>query len=293
VAFRPNWYENERGRGGFSFGAAASWSGLRWIVTLTVGVFLLQWLEQSVLGSHELATWGALRAWWAPVLEDGRYLADGPLTFNPLFPVQLVTYAFLHDGFWHIAFNLLFLWIFGPDLEAWLGRASFLRLYLGGAVVGGLAQWGWWLGSDHPGAVVGASGAVYAVMVLSAFRWPHRTLLVWFVLPVPVWFIVGARVVGDLSDFFNSSAGAVSVLAHLGGTAFAVVWHLQGDVLERFLRRRQRVAVERKSAAEQDTRREMDRILAKIQASGLNSLDGGERAFLERRSQELRDQGRR
>jgi membrane associated rhomboid family serine protease len=295
VAFRPNWYENERGggRGAFSLRGAASWSGMRWIVTLTAAVFVLQILEQAFFRTDHLSAWGALRAWWAEVLPDGRIAASAPLTFNVFFPVQLVSYALLHDDVWHIAFNMLYLWFFGPDLEAWMGRASFLRLYVGGAIVGGLAQWGWWLATGTPGAVVGASGAVYAIMVLSAFRWPHRTLLLWFVLPVPVWLLVGVRVVGDIFAFINPPPHqTVAVLAHLGGAVFAAIWHVRGDALERFLERRKRAAAVRQTEALQDNRREMDRILAKIQASGLNSLDGGERAFLERRSRELRDQGR-
>jgi membrane associated rhomboid family serine protease len=227
-------------------------------------------------------------------------------SFNPFFPVQLVSYALLHRDFWHIFFNLLFLFFFGPELEASLGRRSFLRLYVGGAAAGGLCQWSWYLakgiaplvnlglspvGAD--GSVIGASGAVFAVMVLFALKWPHRTILIWGLLPVPVWAAVGFDVLANVLGFIGSGEGAaVSFLAHLGGAAFALVWFRSGDVLERAAQTR-RLAKAGKARAEADgDRREMDRILAKIQASGLGSLDGREREFLERRSRQLRDQGR-
>jgi membrane associated rhomboid family serine protease len=295
VAFRPNWYESER-RGRSAFGGAGSWSGFRWVFTLNCLVFALQIVEQMLVEQHVLpregllTRFGALRAYWIgpPTLAEPL----GALGFNWLFPVQFVSYALLHDGLKHILLNMFALWVFSPELEAWMGRAAYLRLYILGAAFGGLLQWAWWLGTGSPGSVIGASGAVYAVMVLSALRWPHRTLLIWFILPVPVWLIAGLYVVGDLSSFLNSSAGHVAVLAHLGGAAFALVWHLKGDLLARAADARRRQVSVRQNTERDDDRREMDRILAKIQAHGLTSLDGSERAFLERRSREMRERGR-
>lgn len=285
MAFRPNWYESEPGRGDMGFGRPAGWSGVRWVITVTVAAFLLEMLVPI------LREWGSLKAW-----SDARNMLlpalGGRATFNLLFPVQLVTYGLLHAGFWHLFWNMLFMVFFAPDLEATFGKARFLKVYLGGIVTAGVCQWLWWLVRGEPGFVVGASGGVFTVLVLFALRWPHRVLYVWGVLPVPVWAFVGFMVVGNIAGFLGGNQGTTSFLAHLGGAGFALAWDRLGPALERRASQRRREKALAAFQEEAGDRREMDRILAKIQATGLASLDSRERAFLERRSQQLRDQGR-
>ncbi len=292
MAFRPNWYEDGSRRGG-RLSALSRWSGFRWILTLNLVAFLLQ-LVLPELGAwgQGFTEWLALRAWWP---SDGLMLVEGGHgAFNWLFPVQLVTYAFLHDPteIWHILLNLLYLWFFGPELEADLGKRGFLRMYLGGAVLGGLVQWIWWLARGEPGIVIGASGAVYTVMTLFALKWPHRQILLYFVIPIPIWLLVVFRVASDAVAFRNGTAQDTAVLVHLGGAAFGLLWWRAGSALTAALERRRRSKALREFQEASVDRREMDRILAKIQTSGLGSLDTRERGFLERRSRELRDQGR-
>jgi membrane associated rhomboid family serine protease len=295
LAFRPNWYADwsRRGRG---WAHPSTWSGFRWIFTLNVAAYLLQLLLPSIgLWGHAFEEWLALRAWWPPdgsdLLAQGT-LAHGP--FNWFFPVQSVTYAFLHStgDFTHLGFNMLYLWFFAPELENELGRRGFLRLYLGGAVFGGLLQWAWWLADGDPGVVIGASGAVYTVMTLFALKWPHRQILVYLLFPLPIWILVVIRVGADALTFVRGSAGSVAVLVHLGGAAFGLLWLKAGGALTQVVERRRREKAMRQFQEESGDRREMDRILAKIQATGLGSLDGRERSFLERRSRQLREQGK-
>ncbi|MGQ0551864.1 MAG: rhomboid family intramembrane serine protease [Planctomycetota bacterium] len=283
MAFRPNWYDREpSARGGF--GRPSEWSAFRWILTLTGGVFLLQLLMTAAAPRGGLLeSWGALRALWPSV---------GGGEFNYFFPLQLLSYGLLHADTWHLLWNMLFLYFFGPELEAQLGRGGFLRLYIGGAVFGGLVQWAYWLATGNPGQVIGASGAVYTVMVLFALNWPHRVVLLFMILPVPVWLIAVLRVAFDLEAFVNNRAGSTAVLVHLGGAAFGLIWFKGGDVLSRRLKERRRRKAMAEFQEEAQDRREMDRILAKIQATGLGSLEPRERSFLERRSRELRDGGR-
>jgi membrane associated rhomboid family serine protease len=285
LALRPNWYENNPRSGGYGMAHPGSWSALRWILTLTWAVFLLQ------MAVPQIALYGGLRAWWPerlPML-DGR---PPELSLNLFFPVQLITYALLHADFWHIFWNSLFLFFFAPELEAVYGRAGLFRLYIGGVILAGLAQWIWWLANGEPGLVIGASGGVFTVMVLFALRWPQRTLLIWGVLPVPVWAFVAFEVVGNVAGFLGGNAGTVSFLAHLGGAAYGLLWWKAGDFMDRWIRERKRERAMKEFQDEAVDRREMDRILAKIQSSGLSSLDPREREFLNRRSQQLRDQGR-
>ncbi|MFW6107838.1 MAG: rhomboid family intramembrane serine protease, partial [bacterium] len=90
---------------------------------------------------------------------------------------QFVTYAFLHEVAnalpVHIFFNMLLLWIFGGDVERSLGRKRFLKLYFGGVLAAGLCMI-----PMYGISVLGASGAVFAVMAMYGRLFPYRTLLV-------------------------------------------------------------------------------------------------------------------
>jgi membrane associated rhomboid family serine protease len=260
------------------------WSGFRWIFTLNVLLFLLQavTMRRSELGVESVLDGPlpdalSLRAFWP-------YGA-----FNWFFLPQLLSYAFLHADLMHIGFNMLFLWFFGPEVEATLGRRGFLRLYLGGAIFGGLLQWAWWLWTGEASTVVGASGAVYTIMVWYAMRWPHRQILLMLVIPIPVWLLMVGKVGSDLVNFVQHVEGRTAVVVHLGGAAFGLLWYRAGTVVTAAVERRRRAKAMREFQEEADDRREMDRILAKIQVTGLASLDTRERAFLDRRSREARE----
>lgn len=134
----------------------------------------------------------------------------------------LFTYAFLHAGFLHLAGNMLFLWVFGDNLEDQLGHIPFLIFYLAGGVLAGLAQIVTDAGSFVP--VVGASGAVAAVMGGYLLLFPRARVDVFFffviffkIFPIPAWVVLG---VWFLLQLFNGTASAedsVAYWAHAGG----------------------------------------------------------------------------
>ena len=149
------------------------------------------------------------------------YLASSSrtaLSLNPSLPQQpwlcfeLLTYGFLHDpnSIGHILFNMLFLWMFGRDLEGIYGPAEFLRIYLVAIVVSGLA----WLGISAVagGATLeGASGGVMAIMMLFVLHFPRRTFLFWGILPIPAWALGGLFVLGDLSGMADQTDNVAHV----------------------------------------------------------------------------------
>jgi len=283
LAFRPEWYRDEPRRG-FG-GGVAGWSGIKLLLILNFGVFALQVMSRSAMtapGIDPIAGLFGLRAWTLG--------GAGELGFNLLFPFQLVTYMFVHGDLWHVGFNMLFMWMFGRELEASMGKTGFLRLFFTGGIVGGLAQWGLNLAQADVAPVIGASGAVYSVMALYALRYPRRQIIMFlpFPLPVPVIFLVGFKVAGDIIGLLNHDP-RIAVLAHLGGAAIGLVWHLRGDVIGKAKMSINRKQAEKRTAAESGDRREMDRILRKIQSDGLPSLTTDERAFLDRRSKALRE----
>ena len=295
MAFRPNWYDENPGgspMGNILGGPIRSWTGIRLIVTTCVVFYLLELLLMSLTpqgqGLTLLYEGLGLRSWFLTIGPDG---APGH-SFNYLFPVQLFTYMVLHDptGLSHILWNMLLLWMFGRELEAIMGKAAFLRMFVAGGVFGGLLQWGYNLATGDTAPTIGASGAVYTVMVLYALRWPRRAIILFpFFLPVPAILLVGFKIVGDLMGFLGGG-GYVAHLVHLGGAGMGFLWHLRGDVVGRAVMQAKRHKAQKVAESQAGDRREMDRILGKIQASGLSSLSAGERRFLEKRSKELRQE---
>lgn len=135
----------------------------------------------------------------------------------------LFSSAFIHANFLHIAGNMVFLWVFGPNVEDRFGRIGFLAFYLAGAAAsGGL----WMLFQNAP--VLGASGAIAAVTGAYLVLFPRteiRTFLVFlyigvYRIPAP-WFL-GAQVFFDLAATGLGRSGNVATLAHLGGYAFGI-----------------------------------------------------------------------
>src|SRR6266478_5555407 len=130
----------------------------KWIILINVAVFVLQTFTQR--NEHRLTPYLTLSA---------DELLHGEVW-------RLVTYGFAHAGLMHILFNMLFLWWFGSELEDLYGPREFLAFYLSGVVIAGLAYTGWEISQDINASVLGASGAVTAVMVLFAFHYPSRQI---------------------------------------------------------------------------------------------------------------------
>ena len=141
----------------------------------------------------------------------------------------LLTSQFLHGGWMHILGNMLYLWIFGNNVEDLLGRLPFLLFYLGGGIVAGLAQVAIDPASDVP--LVGASGAIAAVLGAYLVWFPRARVLslvflglFYQLVSIPAIFVLGFWFVLQLLDGVavlgaTSSAGGVAYFAHIGGFA--------------------------------------------------------------------------
>ncbi|MHC4955056.1 MAG: rhomboid family intramembrane serine protease [Planctomycetota bacterium] len=122
------------------------------------------------------------------VLEAGeRTIVDSwVLEFGTLNPLTWVTSAFVHFDWWHVLFNMLFLWAFGFIVEGYVGLQRFVPLYLAMAAAGGALAQILMLGADGGGAA-GASGAVYSLMAIAALWAPRNTLTLF------VWILIFIR----------------------------------------------------------------------------------------------------
>lgn len=136
---------------------------------------------------------------------------------------QVVTYMFLHGSFTHIFFNMLALWMFGGDLERLWGTRRFLIFYFFTGISAGILNILFAPSSQI--TIIGASGAVYAILFAYAYYFPERRIYVYFLFPVPVrifvFFYGGAALLFSLT---SSSGGGIAHIVHLGGLIFAWVF---------------------------------------------------------------------
>ena len=214
------------------------------------------------------------------------------LVFVPRFalfrPWTIVTYMFLHAGLSHIFFNMLGLYFFGPRVEGRIGSRRFVQLYFVSGISGALLS----IAFAPSAAIVGASAAVFGVMLAFAMFWPRDQILIWGIIPVEVRWLVIITTALAIWSGLNGSRGGVADFAHLGGYLGAWIFLKLIDPARRVARFRastigkpatdrlsnwQRVDVARVHEVNRD---ELNRILDKINAGGLGSLSPEERLFL-------------
>lgn len=143
---------------------------------------------------------------------------------------QLGTYMFLHGGFFHILFNMFALWMFGSDLEKSWGSDKFLFYYFLTGIGAGLCDV-----LVHPSATsvtIGASGAVYGLLLAFGMTYPDRPILIYFVIPIKAKYFV--MIIGGIAflSAVGSSGSGISHIAHLGGMIFGYLY-LRGGTLFR------------------------------------------------------------
>ena len=134
-------------------------------------------------------------------------------------PWQLVTYAFLHDpaSLTHILFNMFALYMFGPALEEYWGARRFLGYYFVCVIAAGGTQLvvEHAMGSGEP--TIGASGAIFGILLAFALLFPRARLLLYFAIPVPAWLFVSGYAVLELFFGVTGTQASVAHFAHLGG----------------------------------------------------------------------------
>ena len=190
-----------------------------WLLAINIGVFFVQLTifgERNVFNALGFASAEMPAGWWA-----------------------IGTYMFVHAGLAHLAFNMFALWTFGPRVEAEWGTRGFTAFYLWSGLGGALTH----LILVRSGVLVGASAAIYGVMLAFAMRWPDEEVLVFGIIPMKTkWFVAWMVVINLLLAMASQSGGTgsgIAAIAHLGGLLFAWVY-IKGPGsggIERFRRR--------------------------------------------------------
>jgi membrane associated rhomboid family serine protease len=196
--------------------------GVKWLISANVAIYILQLLfVDSTLAGKPILLWFNLRP--SDVLPHGEIW-------------QLVTYMFLHASITHILFNMLTLWMFGAAVEQTWGTRRFLQFYficgIGAGICVVVANL--IFGTDQ--RTIGASGAIYGVLLAFGMLFPETEILLMFLFPIKAKYAV--MIFGAIA-FLGSlqGGGTVSNLAHLGGMLVGYLY-----IRQQFSSRRSRVA---------------------------------------------------
>ena len=139
---------------------------------------------------------------------------------------QLFTYMFMHGGFMHLLMNMFALWMFGMELENDWGSRKFLAYYLACGIGAGLSNL--FVGPlfGPAGPTVGASGAIYGVLLAFGMLYPDRPIFVYFLLPIRARYFVIFYILMEVYAGVAGSPDGVAHFAHLGGAAVGLVYLL-------------------------------------------------------------------
>lgn len=200
---------------------------------------------------------------------------------------QPFTYMFFHAPFYssvgisHILLNMLGLWVFGRELEQAWGKNNFLKYYFVTGIGSGLVTFLFQINSDSP--VIGASGAVYGVLLAYGLSYPNRMLYIWGIIPVKsLWLVI---IMGAIAFFgLLGNADGISHVTHISGMVIGYFmlnkkWRWR-ELLFKIRKKTIEFQVQRheeKVAKKIMLKKDIDLILDKIQKEGFSSLTSKEK----------------
>ena len=251
-------------------------------------MLMTPWVQRLLLANVVVF----LLTWVNPGLRTDFAFIPALVLFRPW---TIVTYAFLHANGMHILFNMLMLFFFGPRLEERLGSRTFIWFYILCGIGGALLSFVF----SPTAAVVGASGAIFGVVIGFARYWPREDIYIWGILPIQARMLAFLMVASSLFAGFAGTQDGIAHFAHLGGLVtgwlFLRRWEsrrhrrvvkqprrtrVQVEVLDAdALRRWEAIPRER---LHEINREELDFLLRKARKAGARALMHEERAFLDR-----------
>ena len=209
---------------------------------------------------------------------------------------QLVTYMFLHGGFWHVFMNMFIFWMFGRELELEWGTREFIKYYFLTGIGAGLT-----LTLLSPSSsTIGASGAVYGIMIAYALRYPNRYIYIYFLFPVPVKYFVGFLFFISFFSTFNPAGDNIAHAAHLGGMVVGFIYLKYWDRISYTVKGIYKKGMGKSGKSKlkytqysddkvEYYRKKIDELLDKINRVGYLNLTEEEKKLLEEGSRYLRE----
>ena len=266
-------YQFQSNPGEFSYKPTLFTNAIKVLVSVNFGIFVLQTLSNAeglffpLFGLVPRMVWSELMIW------------------------QPFTYLFFHGGIWHVLINMFVLWMFGSELERLWGKSHFLKFYFVTGVGSGLLTMLFNLQSITP--IVGASGAVYGVLLAYGLTYPNRQIYLYGIIPIKsIWFVIGIGMIAFMSSFNNISQ--VSHITHLSGMLIGylmlkrpVEWRSLWFSIRKSTLEYRVVQEEKKATHRQKIEQDIDIILDKINREGFDSLSQKEQDNLYKNSRSL------
>ena len=266
-------YQFQSNPGQLSYKPSLFTDAIKILISVNFTVFILQSISSSEIiffsnfGLVPKLVWSQLKIW------------------------QPFTYMFFHGDIWHVLINMFVLWMFGSELERIWGKKNFLRFYFITGVGSGLGTMLFGLQSTIP--IVGASGAIYGVLLAYGVMFPNRTVYLYGIIPIKsIWFVIGIGVIAFFSSFNNVTN--ISHLTHLFGMIIGYLYlkrpvHFRSlwfSVFKKVLEYRIQNQ-EEKISRSVEIERDLNSILDKINREGFKSLTQEEEERLYKNSKNL------
>ena len=197
---------------------------------------------------------------------------------------QLFTYMFLHGGFFHFLFNMFALWMFGSELEHYFGSREFFKYYcitgIGAGVIALITS------PNSLVPTVGASGAIYGLLLAYGLFFPNRLIYLWFLIPIKAKHLVLLFGIIEFFAALSHTSPGIAHFAHLGGilVGFVYLKTRQRNLISWLRWKWTQWWVSRKEEEMLDLQKEVDRILEKISEQGIESLTEREKRILNKAS---------
>lgn len=198
-----------------------------WLVAITVGIFFGQTLTVVPPAPGERIDSNPM---WRSALTTAGAYDSARIMAGEVW--RLITSVFLHASIFHIFGNMLVLYFMGTRLEERYGSREFVLLYLASGLFSSLIDLAAHLtGVADPARAIGASGAVCGVLIVYAFHYPRQQVLLFFVIPMPVWVMATLWVVMDALSATgqmlnpNLPRSQIGFIAHLGGALFGLLYY--------------------------------------------------------------------
>jgi len=205
---------------------------------------------------------------------------------------QVITYLFLHGSWIHIIFNMFVLWMFGKDLEVDWGKNEFLIYYFVCGIGSGLITV--LFNINSPVVIVGASGAIYGVLIAFGFAYPNQIVHLYGVFPLRVKYVVLGLGIFAFFASLSASPSKVSHITHLSGMIIGIIYILlifkRKNIHLWYVKMRLKsIQGGQNNEKEKEThiKMQVDKILDKLNDQGWESLTTKEEEFLTHASKRL------
>lgn len=257
--------------GSRGYRASFNWGipdGVKIIILINISIFVLVELSGfryeifRLFGLVPAETWGSLKIW------------------------QPLTYLFLHSGIFHILINMFVLWMFGRDLEYRWGKESLIKYFIITGTGSGIVT----IIFDHTSLipVVGASGAVYGVLMAYALAFPNRIVYLYGLFPVKVKYMIAFLGAAAFFASVSEMRSTISHLTHLSGMIIGLVYLKRGNLFHNWknwlpkikFHKDQSYRKSKSSIMKDDQKRKIDDILDKLKESGWDGLSETEKQQL-------------